>query len=316
MLLYFVPTSNREYLTRVVNSFIAYPFRAYYIYTDIFFMLSGFLLSYSMLGKLQKGIKINYWKEIFGRYLRMMPPLAAVIMFSSFILPYIASGPMWNIVTVEADVCKANGWRNFLMIHNWYGMDKMCLPHTHHIATEFSLYVVSLFLIVVLHKHPKKGAALIVALAIISSILRFIIVYEKGAVIFVHHGVELVLPRSCPRICAINICLFFLRIHKLMTSVNSMYLLPHYRFSDYAVGILLGLILRNSKNFRLSKLQTVVGEILSAACLLVTVFLLTSNDKFDRLYQALYASIASATFCFFFSWFIVAPQFGYKSKKC
>lgn len=184
------PHVNEDYVRELTNSAVMNPIRAAYYYTDVFMMISGLLVSYSVIGRLQKGSIINLKKEIIARYLRMMPTLAVVVLFSTFILPHISSGPQWNIITDQADVCEKFWWRNILMIHNWFGMENICLPQTHHIESEFVLYVLSLFLVIYLHNNSKRGTALIIALGVMAMVSRFITSYINQLSVFVFSGVE------------------------------------------------------------------------------------------------------------------------------
>lgn len=186
--LHYSPLVNRGYINQLTDGIVSVPIRAAYIYTDVFFMLAGLLVSRSTLGKLQSGRKFNLREEIVGRYLRTMPLLAAVVVFSTFVLPYVGEGPMWSINTDQADVCRSTWWRNLLMIHNWFGIENACLPQTHHIATDFVLFVVSLFLVLFLHKHPRAGVCAIVSLGVASTVGRFWVTYHKQLTIYVFNG--------------------------------------------------------------------------------------------------------------------------------
>jgi hypothetical protein len=179
---------NRDFMMSLIKSPISYPFRAAFIYTDTFLMFSGLLLSYSIIGRMQKGVKIDLIKEIAGRYLRVMPPFAAVVFFSTWTIPLIGSGPYYVVNTDEAELCRSYWWRNLLMIHNWFGIRNICLPQTHHIATDFTLFVASLFLIVLAFKHPWRGSSTIAALAIGSILGRFAVVYVLKLVVFLTNG--------------------------------------------------------------------------------------------------------------------------------
>jgi hypothetical protein len=120
-----------------------------------------------------------------------MPATAAVILFSSYVLPAISNGPLWNLVTEEAELCKKNGWRNFLMIQNWMGIENICRPQTHHMATDFTLFALTLMLITLLmKKHMKLGVVLVILIAAISTIGRFYVTLRYEFAVFVHRGIE------------------------------------------------------------------------------------------------------------------------------
>jgi len=131
MAMFFNPYVNRTDMTEMLGRPWTVLGRAASLYTDPFLMLSGMLTAYSMIGKLQRGGRLNILKEFAGRYFRIMPPLAFLIGFCTYILPLMGDGPQWNlVVTHHADICKQYWWRNLLFIHNWFGFSNMCLTHT------------------------------------------------------------------------------------------------------------------------------------------------------------------------------------------
>lgn len=189
MFISYNPHVNEDDVKELANSAIYHPFRASAYFTDAFMMMSGLLLSYSIIGRLQKGQTVNWKKEIVSRYLRMMPTLAAIVLFSTFIFPHISSGPQWSLITDQADVCEKSWWRNILMVHNWFGIENICLPQSHHSESEFMLYVLSLFLVIYLHNNPRKGVKAIVVLMVLAMVSRFLTTYLNQLSIFIFLGV-------------------------------------------------------------------------------------------------------------------------------
>lgn len=191
MQLNFNPLANRTEMNTYGEGAISILFRACYLYTDVFLMLSGLLVSYSFIGKLQKGVKINFTKEIAGRYFRFMPAIAALIIFATFILPLLGSGPQWSMmITIQSELCKRTWWRNFLMIQNWFGFENICMANTHHATTDFELFVLSIFLIVLIHEQPEKGILTVVILAVVSSVAKFYVVCKNDLVIYITAGTK------------------------------------------------------------------------------------------------------------------------------
>lgn len=100
--------------------------RAASLYTDPFLLFSGMLTSYSMFGRLMKGNPINLKNEYIGRIMRIVPSLAALILFCTYVLPLMGSGPQWNLVVGHhSDLCKKSWWKNLLFIHNYFGFGEM-----------------------------------------------------------------------------------------------------------------------------------------------------------------------------------------------
>ena len=187
----FNPYINRTEMAEAVSQPWSIIGRAASLYTDPFLMLSGMLTAYSLIGRLQKGRKINLFEEYAGRYLRIMPPLAALILFCTYILPLLSSGPQWPLViTHQAVLCKEYWWRNLLFIHNWFGFKDMCLTHTHHIGIDTELFVVAPIFISLMWKWPKKGLFVVVTLAIISTVARYYVTFINGLTNYVYFGVR------------------------------------------------------------------------------------------------------------------------------
>ena len=181
--------SNQTDLSKTFNNPLTVLVRASYLYTDSFIMLSGMLVAYSFIGRLQRGQTINIIKEIAGRYFRVAPPMIALMIFGTFVLPLLGSGPQWNLlITFQSTLCKQTWWRSVFMIHNWFGFKNICMTHTHHIGTDFELFLIAPFLICLLFKWPKKGSMLIIGLATLSTFARYYISYVKEVSVYVDFG--------------------------------------------------------------------------------------------------------------------------------
>lgn len=102
--------------------------RAASLYTDPFIMLSGTLTAYTLIGRLQRSNRINILEEYISRLFRIVPTFTALILFCTFILPYLNKGPLWNlVVTHHANICQHYWWRNLLFIHNYFGFKDMVM---------------------------------------------------------------------------------------------------------------------------------------------------------------------------------------------
>lgn len=185
----FNPIANKTEMNLFFLEPVSILFRCCYLYTDVFLMLSGLLVSYSLFGKLQKGQRLNIMREITARYLRFIPLIAVLILFSIFILPLLGSGPLWNrAINYQSDLCKQTWWRSLLMIHNWFGFENICMENTHHVGTDFQLFVVTIFLIILVHNAKKLGIVVIIVGAVASTIARFYVVYMRELVIYITNG--------------------------------------------------------------------------------------------------------------------------------
>lgn len=100
----------------------------------------------------------------------------------------------------------------------------------------------------------------------------------------------------------------------MFETANIMYLLPHHRFSVYAMGLLLGYSLQKHKNMKLNDWQLKLGWFSAFLCLLTTAWICILNQNHNSFRDALFVTIASITLNIFFSWTIFTAHLGYKSK--
>ncbi len=73
----------------------------------IFFVLSGFLITYLFLKEKEKTGKINWWKFQTRRALRLWPVYYLMVLVSFFVLPHLIDIPAFN------DVLADNFWKEF-----------------------------------------------------------------------------------------------------------------------------------------------------------------------------------------------------------
>lgn len=140
-------------------------------------------------------------------YFRISPNIIAVILFCTYILPELGSGPMWPIVVDHhSTLCKSYMWRNLLYIHNYFGFENMvetykiltllhlklqfqCLTHTHQVGIDMQLFLTTPIFVYLLWMNRKIGLALIVITATMSTILRFWISWQNNLSCMVHFGI-------------------------------------------------------------------------------------------------------------------------------
>lgn len=138
MAIFFDPYINRTQLSETLGQPWTVLGRAAAIYTDTFLMFSGLLTSYAIIGRLQKKQSPRILQEYVGRFMRIVPTLGALILFCTYILPHVDSGPQWNlVVTRHAGICKQHWWRNLLFIHNYFGFENMVC----HLLKKIGIYL-------------------------------------------------------------------------------------------------------------------------------------------------------------------------------
>lgn len=269
------------------------------LYTDVFLMLSGVLVAYSLAKRLKNNRKIKTLEEIAGRYIRVMPNIVATMLVTIYVIPLFAeqSPQKYLIIETPAQLCKSFGWRNLLMIHNWFDFEQMCNLHTHHVGSDFELFLVAPLLVGIVWKWPKRGMFLIVTLCSLSTAARFYVTYTRELMYFVPFGAQL---------------------KSLIATANHLYTLPTHRFTVYGIGLLLGLLLRKYENFKMTKLQYVIGQIANGFFLTSVIasgISMTGIDvKYNPMTHSLYAAFAPIFYCLHVAWMIFKAEQGHKSE--
>lgn len=68
----FHPFLNRTEMVLMSTNPFSVVLRSAVLFTDTFLLLSGMLTAHSMFGRYSRGEKVNFFKEIAGRYLRFL----------------------------------------------------------------------------------------------------------------------------------------------------------------------------------------------------------------------------------------------------
>lgn len=96
-----------------------------------------------------------------------------------------------------------------------------------------------------------------------------------------------------------------------------MYIIPPYRFTVYAIGILLGYCLRRFKDLKLTEMQLNIGWFVSLSGLVLTIIgtamMSVADYEFSPSNSAMYSAFAPITWCLFFGWVIFTSQLGNQS---
>ncbi|KAK5647056.1 hypothetical protein RI129_005520 [Pyrocoelia pectoralis] len=292
MALFFIPYVNRTGMSETMGKPWTVVGRAASLYTDPFIMISGMLTTYCLLRKLKRNRQINILQEYISRLFRIIPTLGALILFCTFLLPFLNSGPNWNlVVSHHADNCKKYWWRNLLFIHNYFGFKNMCLTHTHHIGIDTQLFLVAIVVVPLVWKWPRRGLPCLVALAGFSTTLRYYVTYSRKLSNYIHFGTS---------------------IEQLFDTADYMYILPVHRATVYILGVLLGFLLCNCGSFRLNKSQLRLGNTLSLLSLGISFLGPSFMGNIDYIYNptdaAWYAAFAPIFWCLAFAWVILTTH--------
>ena len=84
-------------------------------FVDIFFLISGLLVTFSLLRELdQNKGKFNVGYYYLHRYLRLTIVYAFILGFIATLTVYLGTGPYWYTVHDYSNFCRNAWWRQFL----------------------------------------------------------------------------------------------------------------------------------------------------------------------------------------------------------
>ncbi|ALC49761.1 drd [Drosophila busckii] len=298
MAMFFNPYNNRTAMSESLGQPWTVIGRAASLYTDPFLLFSGMLTSYSLFGRLMKQQPIRLKNEYISRLMRIVPPLAALILFCTYVLPLWGSGPQWNLVVGHhADICKQHWWRNLLFIHNYFGFSEMCLTHTHHLGIDTELFAVAPIFILALWRWPRRGLLALLLLCTVGTAARYYTTIVNQLSNYIYFGTN---------------------IQRLFRTADYMYSFPPHRSTVYIMGILLGYVLRKFQGAQLSSLQLRLGWLAATVCVLASLLgpapMGDINYVYNSTHAAIYAAFAPIAWCLFFSWIVFVSHNGYTNK--
>ncbi|XP_065345573.1 nose resistant to fluoxetine protein 6-like isoform X1 [Cloeon dipterum] len=284
MALFFYPYINRTALSlRLADPWTVIG-RTAILYTDSFVVFSGLLVAYSFIKELDKKGSLDFGTKLKSRFLRISPNFVAIILFCTYILQLMGSGPQWNLVVKHySDICKTHMWKNFLFIHNYFGFENMCLTHTHQLGIDMQLFIISPALVYLLWKRPRTGSLILIFIAAFSTWLRFSVTfnYELSSIIYFGNTVK-----------------------KMFDTCNKSYILPSHRLTVYIMGILTGFYLRRNPNgIQFNTVTTLLAwAFLGLICIYpwFSPYNMSSHDyKYDAMEAANYAAWAPVLWSLF-----------------
>ncbi|XP_044258314.1 O-acyltransferase like protein-like [Tribolium madens] len=197
------------------------------VYTDVFMLISGLLNANALLKDLHNGRTMKFKEKIINRIFRILPNVIALILFCTYILPLLGSGPLWPVVVDHhSTLCKQHMWKNIFFIHNYFGFENMCLTHTHQLGIDMQLFLVTPIFIYLIWTFKGIGLFLMGVVALLSTILRFWVSYENELTSVIYFGIS---------------------VSKMFSVATLSYILPTHRATIYLIGVYLAYILKFSK---------------------------------------------------------------------
>ncbi|XP_046965866.1 nose resistant to fluoxetine protein 6-like [Vanessa cardui] len=266
------------------------------ISVDTFFMLSGILCVYTVIGK------ISRWKFIKSlhlfylyRLLRIFPLLAAVILLQASILHRVSDGPVWTNVGSATESCRRRWWSALLHVQNYVKPLDLCLQHTWYLSVDVQLYIISPVVIVWLF-----GSAMVAWCSLVAGVVITLAISSVYSFMY-NYSAAVVNPR---------------RFDQMGDYFVDYYMNTLPRASPFFIGMLYGYLLHKFKGRNLRMQKSVVATLwaLSIALMAFCIFSIypimqVDHDEqmFDNFLNAYMRGIWAMTL----GWLIFACVYGY-----
>ncbi|CAH1982994.1 unnamed protein product [Acanthoscelides obtectus] len=249
------------------------------LFVDSFFVLSGLLVTYSLLVQYDKKIT-NPAIIIFLRYMRLTPLYAFVIFYYATLFKYTGSGPMWKtIINPEVQDCRENWWTNLLYISNYVNEEHMCMVHSWYLPCDFHYFVVAVLLCLAINKNKKLGLTSLGVVIFLSLLSNFLVVllHELPAVLFFY-------PE-------------FLRAPKMQRDFSLVYSKSHTRAGPYFIGMIAGYLFYRMKDSGkclknvYSRIILVSSVVIMAATIVTGTIFYDPYHEYNGAESALYSAL-------------------------
>ncbi|XP_077985928.1 O-acyltransferase like protein-like [Glandiceps talaboti] len=145
-----------------VGSFIGQPISDASWATDTFFVISGMLVTYWSLKKLdEEDGKINWLLFYFHKFWRIFPLYYFVLFSYMYCLVYTSMGPMKYLLDNTLDECYSNWWTNVLFIQNFHpyfdAVRVRCMGWSWFICIMVQFYLITPIIIALLNWRKWAG---------------------------------------------------------------------------------------------------------------------------------------------------------------
>ncbi|XP_033120843.1 nose resistant to fluoxetine protein 6-like [Anneissia japonica] len=170
----FLRIDNFPYLFDVYKKFTFLAISNATFSVDSFFVLSGLLITYLTLKHLKKfNGRINWAMFYFHRFWRLTPFYMVVLSIHANLIVYFGKGQgLIEWAQREHNTCANYWWTNLLYINNLYpfpgSLTTQCMSWAWYLANDMQFFVISPFIIILLHKRWRVGISAIGTLCLLS----------------------------------------------------------------------------------------------------------------------------------------------------
>lgn len=259
---------------------------------EAYFLFSGLFLVYPRYRREQKEVKINVFRILIRRYLRLCPSMLVILGIIVFV-PLISSGPVWpEIFGVAAKNTRKWWWTYALMFNNFLEVKDQNFLYLWFIPCLMQITIIGAILLWIISKCQTFGIFLTIATGAACNIALGILTYY----------------RNYPPTYAIYY------YHNREYFEETIYTSPLSHVFSYGIGMLLGLFMAKNPTLKWSKTHVTIGWIVS--------LLMTTGSQFlcyigyegldpDPTLAAIYAATHRTLFSLGMSWIILACTHGY-----
>ncbi|GAB6022493.1 hypothetical protein CHUAL_006600 [Chamberlinius hualienensis] len=266
------------------------------ISTDIFFVISGLLVTFVTFNTMKKlKTKFNVFQFYLYRYWRLTPPYAVVLAIVAGLVVHLGEGPTWALIRNDAKKCQNYWWRNILYIQNLFpDFYAQCMLPSWYLAVDTQMYLIAPAFIIPLIKKPKLGVMVLIVGAIITTIAPSILTYIYD--LETYTGITS-------------------RKNNMDSFADMIYNKPWNRISTYLIGMLVGYhMFVKGKDVKLKKSIVIFGWVssLTVGCIIlfgpVEYF---RGKQMSPLLYAFYGGFVRPLFGSCVAWVVYACYIGY-----
>ena len=183
---------------------------------DIFFVLSGLLLSYLSMKEMERNQgKFKFILFYLHRLLRLSPTYYLVLVLYLKLLPYVGSGPFWQFKD-DVNNCEKYWWTSILYISNFYpaSFTDICYNLSWYADVIMQYFMISPIFLLLLYHFWEIGFAIIAGTMLCSIAIIGTLVDIKDY-----------------------------DVKEVEVSINMIFDKPYCRINAYLIGMVLGFIL-------------------------------------------------------------------------
>ncbi|KAK4296233.1 hypothetical protein Pmani_031262 [Petrolisthes manimaculis] len=278
---------------------------------DTFFLMSGILVTISLLSHLTRVGRFSPLIYYLHRILRLLPPMVLTLMLLATLSELVVSGPLSGYLQPFLRACRHNWWMDLTLTTNLIlphlpdmgpqYQGGTCLGHTWYVDVDTQLFIFMPLVLLPLYFYPRKGRVWLGVMTFISCLIPAIIV-----------GVEHTWPT------------ILLKNDPSASYMYKVYMMPWCRAGPYLVGAWYGYIIHTASHkpslATLKPWQVLCGWVLAVgAALSVLLGIAPYNyvnvpdtvPDFPRALAILYGGFARAVWAAAVGWVVLACHWGY-----